>query len=140
MYARKHSPVTVLSQQAGMMAYHLCDAYYGKVRFIDLVGLCTADFTDCPVTAGRGNFPGGLNMDLVYFFEDLPRLGAKCGIEAPDIVFGLDEADRPLRRQLEKHGYQVVFEQDGILPPASGLFPGLEIEAGEFVALGPAWQ
>ncbi|HEX2899943.1 MAG TPA: hypothetical protein VHS96_09515, partial [Bacteroidia bacterium] len=92
VHAVKRAPVTILSQQAGMMAFHLAKSHFGRFRFIDLVGLCTPDFTDCPVTKARGNFRGGLNMDLMYFFDDLPRIEAECGIAAPDIVFGLDDS------------------------------------------------
>jgi hypothetical protein len=133
VFARKGTPVTVLSQQAGMMAYHLAVSHSGRFRFIDLVGLCTADFTGCPVTAGRGNGPGGLNMDLGYLFSDWERIHRVCGIPKPDIVYGLDEADGRLQAGLLRHGYRVHHCQAGLMPAPGPWFPGLEIGADGFV-------
>lgn len=133
-YAQAGKPVTVLSQQAGMLPYHLACTHFGQFRFMDLVGLCTADFTDCTVTQGRGNYRGGLNMDLVYFFDDLDRLRAECGIQAPDIVFGLDDQDGTLRKHVMAQGYRLVDVQAGLMPMNHPLLPGLEIERDEFVA------
>ncbi|MEY3442032.1 MAG: hypothetical protein RLZZ519_313 [Bacteroidota bacterium] len=135
LWRKKGKPVTVLSQQAGMMAYHLAMMNYGQFRFIDLVGLCTADFTDCVVTRDRGNFVGGLNMDLIYFFEDLPNIQAKCGIVAPDIVFGLDDEEGSLRNAVLANGYQLAYSQGGKMPSGIGWFPGLEVDAIEFIAV-----
>jgi hypothetical protein len=132
-YARTGKPVTILSQQAGMMAYHLAVEQFGRFRFIDLVGLCTADFTDCGITRGRGNFRGGLNMDLIYFFDDLKQLSAACGIVAPDIVFGLDDPEGTLRQHVMTNGYRLVYLQEGTMPYGPQWFPGLEMEAEEFV-------
>ncbi len=135
LWREKGKPVTVLSQQAGMMAYNLAMMNYGQFRFIDLVGLCTADFTDCVVTRDRGNFVGGLNMDLVYFFEDLPNIQAKCGIVAPDIVFGLDDEEGSLRNAVLANGYRLAYSQGGKMPIGKGWFPGLEVDAIEFIAV-----
>lgn len=135
VWVQKQAPVIILSQQAGMMAFHLAEHQFGRFRFIDLVGLCTSDFTDCSVTKGRGNFVGGLNMDLIYMLDDWERIHGTCGIPHPDVIFGLDEADGRLRRQVLPHGYKLYHLQEGIMPSGSGCFPGMEVDAGEFIVV-----
>jgi hypothetical protein len=132
---REGRPAVVLSQQAGMMAYYLAAECPSQFRFMDLVGLCTKDFTDCPVTSGRGNFNGGLNMDLVYFFDDLAKLQSGCGIEKPDIVYGLDDPKGSLFMHVLGQGYRLAYLQDGLMPMGGTWFPGLEIEAVEFIVV-----
>lgn len=135
VYLQKRKPVSVLSQQAGMMAFHLAETHRGKFRFIDLVGLCTSDFTDCAVTKDRGNFRGGLNMDLIYLMQDLPKIEAECGISAPDIVFGLDDEAGSLRQAMIARGYRLAYLQEGKMPESHPWFPGLEIDAIEFIVV-----
>ncbi len=135
VYSQDNKPVTVLSQQAGMMAFHLAETHRGKFRFIDLVGLCTADFTDCAVTKDRGNFRGGLNMDLIYLMQDLPKIESECGISAPDIVFGLDDEAGTLRQAMIARGYRLAYLQEGNMPKSHPWFPGLEIDAIEFIVV-----
>jgi hypothetical protein len=139
IYQAKGSKVTILSHQAGFMMYHLAKSQAEQFHFIDLMGLCTKDFTDCPLTKDRGKLNGGLNMDLMYFFRDLPALTKECGIEAPDIVFDLDEQSLLLTHCLKQNGYQIIFLQTGIMPMGTGIFPGLEIDATEFIAVHPRW-
>lgn len=132
--------VTILSHQAGFMMFHLANSNPEQFRFIDLMGLCTTDFTDCEVTKQRGNLNGGLNMDLVFLFDNLPLLSEKCGFEAPDIVFDLDQQDFILSNHLHANNYKIVNIQKGIMPMGTGAFPGLEIDATEFVAVHPKWD
>lgn len=139
VYAGKQEPVVVLSQQAGMMPYHLGLARSGRFRFIDLVGLCTRDFTECPVTRGRGNFSGGLNMDLCYLFQDWPKIGAECKIPLPDVVFSLSDEAAGLEACVENAGYQVVYRQSGALPSGPSWLPGMALEAGQFIAVHRKW-
>lgn len=139
VYRRKESPVVVLSQQAGMMPYHLGLAMPGKFRFIDLVGLCTSDFTDCSVTRHRGNFPGGLNMDLCYLFQDWNAITQECGLPEPDIVFTLSDEAAGLDRCVTGAGYRIVSQQGGNLPQGPSWMPGLLMDAGEFIAVKEKW-
>ncbi len=140
IFQAKGDKVVILSQQAGFMMFRLAQERFGKFRFVDLVGLCTTDFTDCAVTQGRGRMRGGLNMDLVYLFHDLQRLESVCGFERPDIVFGLDDEESTLSTALESHGYQIISLQTGTMPQGDGLFKGMEISAIEFVAVAPRWR
>lgn len=139
VFARKQEPVVVLSQQAGMMPYHLGMARPGRFRFIDLVGLCSRDFTECPVTRGRGNLSGGLNMDLCYLFNDWARIDAECKIPLPDVVFSLSDEAAGLEGCVENAGYQVVYRQSGTLPLGPSWLPGMALEAGEFIAVQRKW-
>jgi hypothetical protein len=140
IYALKGEPVTILSQQAGFMMYHLALRRMGQFRFIDLVALCTADFTECAVTRDRGRMRGGLNMDLVYLFDDWDRIAGSCAMSKPDIIFALDDEDLQLAKTLERHGYVVVALQTGVMPQAQGIFQGMEVEAVEFVAVLDRWD
>ncbi len=140
IYQRKGAKVNILSQQAGFMLYHLAHRRFGEFRFVDLVGLCTSDFTECSVTQGRGRMRGGLNMDLVYLFDDLERIQKECGFARPDIVFGLDDATMQLGKSLEQHGYEIVAWQMGDMPSGGSLFPGMQVEAYEFVAIDTVWS
>ena len=140
IYLRKGAKVNILSQQAGFMLYHLAHRRFGEFRFGDLVGLCTSDFTECSVTQGRGRMRGGLNMDLVYLFDDLERIQRECGFARPDIVFGLDDATMQLGHSLEDHGYEIVAWQTGDMPSGGGPFPGMHVEAYEFVAIDTVWS
>ncbi|MFN8393488.1 MAG: hypothetical protein U0176_02300 [Bacteroidia bacterium] len=139
VFERKKQPVVVLSQQAGMVPYHLGLARSGKFRFIDLVGLCTRDFTDCPVTSGRGNLSGGLNMDLCYLFSDWERIEDGCAVPKPDIVFSLADEAAGLEACVESAGYQVVYRQFGALPAGPSWLSGMALDAGEFIAVRKEW-
>lgn len=121
----------ILSQQAGMVMFHLAQTHYGRFRFIDLVGLCSRDFTDCPLTRSRGSGWGGVNMDLFYLMDDLDRLGAECGLPAPDIIIDLDHVDRAKQRKLVENGYIIVWQAAGIM---NGGGRGMTVERGQFIA------
>lgn len=134
LYRHKGAPVEILSQQAGYMMYHLALQRPGQFHFVDLVSLCTRDFTDCAVTQGRGRGRGGLNMDLLYLMDDLSILEKECGFVKPDIVFGLDDADLSLSTSLQAHGYRIVYLQQGSMPSA-GVLQGMEMDLTEFLAV-----
>lgn len=139
IFKQKGKQVTILSHQAGYMMFHLAQSNFGEFQFIDLMGLCSSEFTDCAITKNRGNLNGGLNMDLIYFFDDLQNIEKTCGIAAPDIVFDLDEQSFLLSKDLIANGYQIVDRQTGIMPQGKGFFPGLEIDAIEFLAVHTRW-
>lgn len=128
-------PVSILSQQAGMVMFHTSKKYFRQLRFIDLVGLSSADFTECSITNTRGRTYGGLNMDLYYLFEDYPRIHATCGFEKPDIIFDLDNERHEKANFLRDRGYRIVYQQDGWMETGSRLFPGLEVGAWSFIAV-----
>jgi hypothetical protein len=135
LWQEKQAPVTIMSQQAGLVMFHTTKRHYGRVRFIDLVGLCTRDFTHCPVTKDRGGTYGGLNMDYYYLFSDYERLHAECGFEWPDIIYDIDGESKKKQVFLAQNGYKVVFEDSGEVKGWSESLPGMYIGNGQFIAV-----
>lgn len=105
--------VVIMSTQAGMVTYHLTQANYGAVRFIDTCSLSTRDFLECPAAAPLlDGTPYGMAMGQETFFGNQARLAA-CGIPRPDIVFGLSSRrDVPV---LKANGYTIYYEQKGMV-------------------------
>lgn len=136
LHQELHRPVRILSQQAGMVIFHLAKSHPQKIHFTDLVGLSTLDFHNCPPIRDRGKGFGGLNMDLLYLFEDFEALSSKCNFQKPDLIFDLDNDRRLKRSFLVQQGYQIVYEQEGLIENGP-LFPGLEVSAIQFIALRP---
>jgi hypothetical protein len=139
IYQQKGTQVHILSQQAGYMMYHLSLERPRQFHFVDLVSLCTPDFTNCPVTRARGRMRGGLNMDLMYMLTDWENIAQQCSMEKPDIIFGLDEDDLRLTKFLQAHGYAIAALQEGWMANASFLSPGLQISATEFIVVQEKW-
>lgn len=135
LYQEKQAPVTIMSQQAGMVMFHTAKRHFGRVKFIDLVGLCTRDFTDCPVTRQRGSTYGGVNMDYFYLFSDYQRLHTECGFEWPDIIFDIDDEGVKKQEFLAQNGYQIVFSDEGDVRGWSESLPGLYVGAGQFISV-----
>jgi hypothetical protein len=135
LWKENRAPVTIMSQQAGMVMFHVAQRNYGHFRFIDLGGLCSRDFTDCPVTSGRGSTSGGLNMDYFYLFDAFKEISAVCGIEKPDIIFDIDNEREEKQKFLSKNGYDIVYTQSGEVRSWLPSFPGITVGAGEFIAL-----
>lgn len=127
--------VSVMSVQMGLAAYRTALSESGHVRFIDMFGLTTRDFTHCPVTASLRRGSRGLLVFYDFFFahrEDLHRL---CGVQAPDVIFDLDEPDWPRARLIAANGYRIVYRQAGTIANRSKWFPGATIRAEEFIAV-----
>jgi len=122
----------ILSQQAGLVMYHLASTHMGRFRFVDLVALSTRDFTDCDLTQNRGSGFGGLNMDLFYLSEHLDLLDKECGVPPPDIIFDLDHAEKKKQKALRKVGYEIIWSDSGWVGNVGW---GLEVEKGQFLAV-----
>lgn len=135
LYAHKQAPVTLLSQQAGMVIFHTAKSHFRKLQFIDLVSLSTPDFLECNVTRARGATYGGLNMDLYYLFEDLKNLRAQCGFSPPDIIFDLDNERHEKEEWLLQNGYFTYYRREGKMEMGSEWFPGLEIGAEQILMI-----
>lgn len=136
LYLEKKRPISLLSQQAGMVIAHLSESHASKIHFTDLVGLSTTEFHQCSRTKDRGKGFGGLNMDLFYLLDDMEGLQQECGFSKPDLIFDLDNERAEKRNHLRKHGYRIAYEQSGeILNPS--LLPGLEVSSIQFIALSP---
>ncbi|MEM0998561.1 MAG: hypothetical protein AAGN35_15995 [Bacteroidota bacterium] len=139
IYREKQAPVTLLSQQAGMVIFHTAQAHFGRIDFMDLVALSTHDFLVCPVTRKRGATYGGLNMDLFYLFADRERLAAECDFVLPDIIFDLDNERREKELLLTANGYTLIYRQTGELRSWLPALPGLYVGAGQFIAVRDEW-
>ncbi len=132
-YQTRRIPPRVLSQQAGMVAYYTARDHFRKFRFIDLVGLTTSDFHDCPRTADRGHGFGGLNMDLKYLIQDQEELKRKCGFTLPDLIFDLDNELDERKDALD--GYRLLYQERGYVETGDPFLPGLEVSRFQFVAI-----
>lgn len=132
-YSQNKVAPRVLSQQAGMVAYYTAKNNYKEFHFIDLVGLTTTDFHDCPLTAERGHGFGGLNMDLPYLIADQKGLDRACGFEMPRFIFDLDNERDERKKALT--GYRVLYQEAGYAETGEPFLPGLEVSRHQFVAV-----
>ncbi|HEX4952598.1 MAG TPA: hypothetical protein VF017_04280 [Thermoanaerobaculia bacterium] len=127
-------PVSILSGQMGMVAYHTARRHPGAVRFVDRYGLVSRDLTDCPVTRHVPRGPLGLLLTPARFHSLQQELEARCGLAPPDVIFDLF-AERGSLRYLERAGYFVTFEQRGRVPPALDGFRRQAFRAEQFIAV-----
>lgn len=132
-YSKNRIAPRVLSQQAGMVAYYTAKNNYKEFHFIDLVGLTTKDFHDCPLTADRGHGFGGLNMDLPYLIADQKELYRGCGFEMPRFIFDLDNERDERKKALS--GYRVLYQEAGSVETGDVFLPGMEVSRYQFVAV-----
>jgi hypothetical protein len=102
-------PVVVMSGQMGMVAYHLVNRRYGRVRMLDRAGLVETTLTDC---LGRSALRVSVGLALSY--DEFAALLSedRCSISPPDVLFDLPAALPPA---LEAIGYDLVYAQEGRL-------------------------
>src|SRR3990172_9846388 len=67
----KDEPLSILSIQSGMVMFHSMLNHYGDVRFIDLYGLSTKDFTDCAISSALPRKAGGISLDYDLLFRSI---------------------------------------------------------------------
>lgn len=89
VYDDRHGePLTVLSGQAGDIMIELEHDFDGRIRFIDLAGLSTRHFPDCPLAPGTARSALGM-VELAKRYIHAPReTSAACGFALPEIIFG----------------------------------------------------
>jgi hypothetical protein len=136
--ATPEHPVTVMSGQMGFMPYYVAQAFFGRVRFIDLGGLCTRDVTTLAETAHWRTTQTGIGFRYFDYFNqmDSPRLSAPW--IPTDILVDYDLAGGPDASRVERaaaHGYSIVFRQSGFPSNGSAVFPGLTGWRDAFVAV-----
>jgi len=89
--ARTHDhtrePVTVMGQNMGLIAYYVSLSEFGRVHFLDMHALTTADFLQCPTTANRPRSPSGLALSYERYFDLAPEIQKRCDRGNPDIIF-----------------------------------------------------
>jgi hypothetical protein len=110
----QQAQVTVVSSQGGMVPYHLFRERYGRLRFLDMGGLTSRDFTDCPVLA-KNPLPrgaGGISMSDEFYLAHVEEFRDRCGIPIPDVYYNIDRGDGLVTRALEASGYfRVLYRQ-----------------------------
>jgi hypothetical protein len=132
--AAKGDTVNVMSGQGGMVIYHLAQRHPHAFRWVDIWGLSDRSVADCPPTRTVQLIPIP-TWSWEKFFELLPTIRRECPtFPEPDIICELDDV-RYMPPLLERHGYRLVFEQEGILVSGDPLFPGLQLNAGQVIAV-----
>lgn len=105
LLARQDS-VTVMSSQGGMVPYHLVRSRFGRVKFLDMGGLTSRDFADCPVLAKnqmrRG--AGGIGVSDEFYLAHAEEFEAECAIPIPDVYYNIDRQNGIVSRELEDSG------------------------------------
>ncbi|MEN8184771.1 MAG: hypothetical protein ABFS46_19800, partial [Myxococcota bacterium] len=115
--------VSVMSGQAGMVAYYLAKRFDGRVEFIDRWGLATRHFMPAKRELDLQTTQFGLNFPVSLFLAE-----ARSRTEPfwhPDVIFDFNETARPL---IEANGYRTVYEQSGnavgyLEQPGTPLYP-----------------
>lgn len=105
---------TVMSAQGGFVPYHLTQTRMGRLRFIDMGGLVSTEFSDCPVLEqnlqARG--AGGISMTDAFYLDHMDEFRDRCAIPIPDVYYNIDNANGSLARALEATGrFKVTYEQ-----------------------------
>jgi hypothetical protein len=110
----QQATVTVMSVQGGMVPYHLARPRFGRLRFIDMGGLASRDFSDCPVLEQNPNArgAGGISMTDAFYLEHMDEFRGRCGIPIPDLYYNIDDREGTLAKALEATGrFKVVYRQ-----------------------------
>lgn len=113
----------IASPQAGLLTYYLFKEHRGRLRFLDLAGLASREFTACDEVLGKGEFERGsrgIGMTLVFYVEHLEEFRDRCGVPLPDMVFALDDATFSDAQMLEASGrFRVEYRQSiSTCPPS----------------------
>ena len=122
-----HGRITLASGQGGMVPYYVFQREYGRAQFIDLNGLATDTFAQCPELMDRGKV--GYR---VHYSEWFAKRGT-CSIPRPDVIFDIFPFNQ-LGTDVNRH-YTVVFVQHGGSGSGSSLLPGGPVSAYQFIAV-----
>jgi hypothetical protein len=115
-----------------MVSFYVARRHFGRVEFLDLVGLADAAFTRCPITAGLPRERRGLGMSYELYFEKQADLARDCAIAAPDIIFDLTPRGN---NPAEQHGYTTVYSQRGWVPARTGFWVERRLLGNQFIAV-----
>ena len=126
--------VTVLSGQAGFVAYHMAREHYKEIEFIDRRGITTTHFTDCGGTRDVQRTTTGLLLTYTAFFANQEDIEQECGIQRPHVIFELDLPELIVENVITRNGYIVVYRQTGKIQTSKTL-QGIEVLAHEFIAV-----
>jgi hypothetical protein len=126
--------VTVMSAQAGFVAYHMAREHYKQIEFIDRRGITTSHFTDCGGTKDVQRTTTGLFLTYIAFFANQEDIEQDCGIQRPHVIFDLDLPELIVENVIARNGYVVVYRQTGKIQTSKTL-QGIEVLAHEFIAV-----
>ena len=104
--------LTIMSGQGGMVPYYLFKDYYKQIKFIDIWGLSTRDFTQCKITNSLPKGAFGVWMGYDYFFKNFQLLSDTCKISKPDIIYDLDPTFAK-SNIIKPYGYTMIYFQTG---------------------------
>jgi hypothetical protein len=125
--------VSIMSRQAGMVAYYVARRHFGRLRFIDINGLTSREATRVASAIGTARGATGV---LLSPEELIPALEREGGAAArPDLLFDVRPRDRLLAQ-----GYAVVLRQTGFEPGprlgwGSRRLPGVAYSVDQYAAV-----
>lgn len=126
--------ITVLSGQAGFVAYHMAREHYKRIEFVDRRGITTSHFTDCGGTRDVERATTGLLLAYTAFLANQEAIEDECGIQRPHVIFDLDLPELTLENAVTRNGYVLVYRQTGKIQTSKTL-QGIEVLAHEFIAV-----
>lgn len=103
--------VTVMSGQAGMIAYYLAERFDRRVEFIDRRALSTKHFEALQDELGIGTSTYGLDLSMEQFFVEART--RKDSLWSPDVIFDVVEKEIVD----DRNGYRLVHVQVGTGAP-----------------------
>jgi len=121
-------PVVVATGQGGMVVYYLAARNPSALRFIDMAGLFTNDFTKCPASEGNRRGPWGLPLPLGSEAK-MRELFGGCGLPQPDVVFWVGDAN------MSPPGYLAVDSVPAASLGGKHYFDGPEVGLNQTVAV-----
>lgn len=126
---RKDGPINISSGEMGLIPYYAAKDNYGKVKFLDRVGLTDKTIIGCKELQFEKNWHG-LDISYSKYFSDKEILERECGAIEPDIIFGLMNESA---ETVAQNGYVVLYNQGSYT--ISGLFGKQSVQTEEFVAV-----
>lgn len=106
-------PVTVMSGQAGLVAFEMAKAHYGNFRFLDLWNITDPSLLRCLGPKSFRFTIFGTGHDLGTILDGLAENGERCGLGGrPDVYFN-ERLRPPHQAALDRHDYVVVYRQTG---------------------------
>lgn len=127
-------PVTIMSGQAGLVAYHTFKHHFGRAKFLDLWNITGRELEEClGMEPFRYSIYGTVH-DLAGVLRALDERGARCGLNLPDIYFN-ERYRPPHQAALEPYGYVLVYHQTGTVQNErkNGWLPSHNVADGHIV-------
>lgn len=115
--------VRIGSGQAGLVVGRLATRFPGRVEYVNMLGISTAQLDPCRTRLDRPTFHGTLVTLRRWRNRD------RCSVPLPDAYFDLGS---PRGRDTQLRGFAVVWEQHATVP---GLGPMRAVNANQFLAV-----